>query len=172
ASEPSQRAAERYGEAEKQAQLKREQRTEADAARFKMAAEKQRASQDAPALRPALELERQGGTMYAQLAFTDATTSFRTAGELFAKAVLPATTAPAPAPPVATAPTPPVQTPPLPPAAPPATAAPAPATGPRAEIRALLDNYVRAVETKDVELMRRVRPNLTDAEVRRLGQST
>jgi protein kinase-like protein len=166
-----QMAVERYGEAERQAQLKREQRTEADAARAKMAAEKQRASQDAPDFGRALELERQGGAMYAQLAFTDATTSFRTAGELFAKAVTPATTTPAPAPPVAAAPAPAVKAPPAAPASPPTTAAPAPATGPRADIRALLDNYVRAVETKDVELMRRVRPSLTDEEVRRLRQS-
>ena len=165
-----QTAAERYGEAEKQAQLKREQRIEADAARTKMAAEKQRAAQDAPDFGRGLELERQGGTMYAQLAFTDATTSFRAAGELFAKAVPPATTAPAAAPPVAT-PAPTVKTPPPPTVAPPATATPTPATGPRADIRALLDNYVRAVETKDVDLMRRVRPNLTDDEVRRLRQS-
>src|SRR4030095_7955961 len=33
---------------------------------------------------------------------------------------------------------------------------------------ALLDNYVRAVETKDVDLMRRVRPNLTEDELRRV----
>jgi hypothetical protein len=166
-----QTAAERYGEAERQAQLKREQRTEADAARTKMAAEKQRASQDAPDFGRALELERQGGTMYTQLAFTDATTSFRAAGELFAKAVPPATTAPAPTPPVAAAPAPTVKAPPAAPAPPPATATPAPATGPRADIRALLDNYVRAVETKDVNLLRQVRPNLTEDELRRVRQS-
>jgi hypothetical protein len=166
-----QTAAERYGEAERQAQLKRGQRTEADAARTKMAAEKQRASQDAPDFGRALELERQGGTMYTQLAFTDATTSFRAAGELFAKAVPPATTAPAPTPPVAAAPAPTVKAPPAAPAPPPATATPAPATGPRADIRALLDNYVRAVETKDVNLLRQVRPNLTEDELRRVRQS-
>jgi Protein kinase domain len=164
-----QTAAERYTEAEKQAQLKREQRTEADAARTKMAAEKQRAAQDAPDFGRALELEQKGGTMYAQLAFTDATASFRAAGELFAKAV--ATTAPAPAPPAVATPAPTTKTPPAAPVSPPATATPAPATGPRADIRAALDSYVRAVETKDVDLMRRVRPSLTDAEVQRLRQS-
>ncbi len=46
-----------------------------------------------------------------------------------------------------------------------------PAPNPRAEIPALLDNYVRAVETKDVELLRRVRPALTDEEVRRVRAS-
>jgi hypothetical protein len=166
-----QSAAERYSEAERQAQLKREQRTEADAARAKMAADKQRASQDAADFGRALELERQGGTMYTQLAFTDATTSFRAAGELFAKAVPPATTAPAPAPPVAAAPAPPVKTPPVAPASPPAAAAPAPATGPHAEIRALLDSYVRAVETKDVGMLRRVRPNMTPKELDQVRDS-
>src|SRR5262245_60859415 len=166
-----QTAAERYAEAENQAQLKREQRTEADAARAKMAAEKRRAAQDAPDFSRALELERQGGTMYGQLAFTDATTSFRTAGELFAKAVPLGTTAPAPAPPAVATPAPTTKTPPTTPVSPPATVTPAPATGPRADIRAALDSYVRAVETKDVELMRRVRPSLTDAEVQRLRQS-
>src|SRR5262249_62184762 len=107
-----QAAAERYGDAERQAQLKREQRTEADAARAKMAAEKQRAAQDAPDFGRALELERQGGTMYAQLAFTDATTTFRAAGELFAKAVPVATTTPAPAPPAGATPRPTAHTPP------------------------------------------------------------
>jgi hypothetical protein len=166
-----QTAAERYTEAEKQAQLKREQRTEADAARAKMAAEKQRAAQNAPDFGRALELERQGGTMYAQLAFTDATTSFRAAGELFARAVPVATTTPAPAPPAVATPAPTTKTPPTTPVSPPATTTSAAATGPRADIRAALDSYVRAVETKDVDLMRRVRPSLTDAEVQRLRQS-
>jgi hypothetical protein len=171
ATQAYQRASERYAEAERQAQLKREQRTEADAARAKMAAEKQQASQDAADFGRALDLERQGSAMYAQLSFTDATTSFRAATELFAKAVPPATTAPAPAPPVAAAPAPAVKAPPPAPAPSPVAAAPAPATGPRAEIRALLENYVRAVETKDVDLLRRVRPNLTEEEVRRVRQS-
>ena len=53
------------------------------------------------------------------------------------------------------------------PAVPPVASAPAPAD-PRAQIRALLDNYVRAAETKDVELLRRVRPGLSDDELRRV----
>jgi hypothetical protein len=167
-----QTAAERYGEAERQAQVKREQRSEADAAHTRMAAEKQRASQDAPDFGRALELERQGATMYTQLAFSDATTSFREAGELFAKAVPRATTAPPQAPPVAAAPAPTVKAPPAAPASPPAAAAPAPATGPHAEIRALLDSYVRAVETKDVEMLRRVRPNMTQKELNHVRESS
>jgi len=46
-----------------------------------------------------------------------------------------------------------------------------PATGPHAEIRALLDSFVRAVETKDVDLMRRVRPNLTPKELKQARDS-
>ena len=42
---------------------------------------------------------------------------------------------------------------------------------PRAEIRELLNNYVRAVETKNVDLLRRVRPGLTDDELRRMRAS-
>ena len=145
ATQAYQEAAERYGEAERQAQVKREQRTEADAVRAGMVAAKQRASSDAADFPRAVDLERKGNAAYAQLSFADATTSFRAAGELFATA-LPAPVAPPP---------------PAPPAPP----------NPRAEIRALLDNYVRAVETKDVELLRRVRPALTDEEVRRVRAS-
>jgi hypothetical protein len=148
ATQAYQEAAERYGEAERQAQVKREQRTEADAVRAGMLAAKQRASSDAADFPRAVDLERKGNAAYAQLSFADATTSFRAAGELFAKA-LPAPVAPPPPVPAA---------PPAPPALP----------NPRAEIRALLDNYVRAFETKDVDLMRRVRPGLTDDELRRV----
>ncbi len=148
ATQAYQEAAERYGEAERQAQVKQEQRTEADAVRAGMVAAKQRASSDAADFPRAVDLERKGNAAYAQLSFADATTSFRAAGELFAKA-LPAPVAP-------------------PPPAPPAPPAP---PNPRAEIRALLDNYVRAVETKDVELLRRVRPSLTDDELRRVRAS-
>ena len=145
ATQAYQEAAERYGEAERQGQVKREQRTEADAARAGMGAAKQRASSDAADFPRAADLERKGNAAYAQLSFADATTSFRAAGELFAKA-LPAPVAPPP----------------------PAPAAPPAPPNPRAAIRALLDNYVRAFETKDVELMRRVRPGLTDEELRRV----
>jgi hypothetical protein len=165
ATQAYQAAAERYGEAEKQAQTRREQRTEADAARAKMAAEKQRAAPDAADFARALELERQGSAMYSQLSFAEATKSFRSAGELFAKALPPP--APAPAPPAVAAPAP-VAPAPVPPA--PVAAAPSPAD-PRAQIRALLDGYVRAAETKDVELLRRIRPGLSDDEVRRVRAS-
>jgi hypothetical protein len=157
ATQAYQEAAGRYGEAEQQAQVKREQRTEADTARAGMVAAKQRASTNAVEFPRAVDLERQGNSAYTQLAFADATTSFRAAGELFAKALPPPVAPPPVAPPA----------PPTPPAPP---AAPAQANA-RAEIRALLDNYARAVETKDVELLRRVRPGLTDDELRRVRAS-
>jgi serine/threonine protein kinase len=49
-------------------------------------------------------------------------------------------------------------------------AAPTP-TNPRAEVRATLDSYVRAVETKDVALLRQVRPSLTEEELSRTRAS-
>ena len=49
-------------------------------------------------------------------------------------------------------------------------AAPIP-SNPRTEVRATLDNYVRAVETKDIALLRQVRPGLTDDEINRTRAS-
>jgi hypothetical protein len=51
-----------------------------------------------------------------------------------------------------------------------APAAPAP-SNPRTEVRATLDNYVRAVETRDIALLRQVRPGLTDEEINRTRAS-
>src|SRR5215470_18146779 len=54
----------------------------------------------------------------------------------------------------------------------PLTATPRPsAANPRAEVRATLDSYVRAVETKDIGLLRQVRPGLTDEEIARTRAS-
>jgi hypothetical protein len=142
-----QEAINRYGEAERLAQVKREHRTAADTARTQMVAAKQKAWTDAPDFPRAVEAEKQGGAMYAQTSFTEATASFRAATELFAKAVRP------PDPPKVAAP-----------------AAPAP-SNPRTEVRATLDNYVRAVETRDIALLRQVRPGLTDEEINRTRAS-
>jgi Protein kinase domain len=163
AAQAYQAASDRYGEAEKQAQTRREQRTEADAARARMAEEKQRAAPDAADFARAAELERQASALYAQRSFGEATTSFRAAGELFAKALPPPAPVPVPAPvaPASTAPTPAPQSP---------AAAPSPAD-PRAQIRALLESYVRSAETKDVDLLRRIRPTLSDDELRRVRAS-
>jgi hypothetical protein len=134
-----------------------------------MAAAKQRASADAPDFARAVESEKQGGAMYTQTSFPEATASFRAATELFAKAVPPAEPPRAPAgvntpaaPATAPAPT-------VPPSASKPTA-PTP-SNPRAEVRATLDNYVRAVETKDIGLLRQVRPGLTDEEISRTRAS-
>jgi hypothetical protein len=166
ATQAYQDAAARYGEAERLAQTRREQRTAADGARTQMATAKQRASGEAPDYARALEAERQASALYAQGSFTDAATGFRAATELFAKAL------PAPEPPkVATVP--PAPPAPAVPAVPSAPAKPAPssASNPRAEVRATLDNYVRAVETKDIGLLRQVRPGLTDEELARTRAS-
>ena len=166
ATQAYQEAANQYGEAERLAQTKREQRTTADAARTQMLAAKQRASTDSPDFARAVETEKQGGAMYTQTSFTEATASFRAATELFAKAV------PPPDPPKAPA----SVTTPAAPAAPSAPAvvskpaAPIP-SNPRTEVRATLDNYVRAVETKDIALLRQVRPGLTDDEINRTRAS-
>jgi len=166
ATQAYQQAADQYGEAERLAQVKREQRTAADTARAQMVAAKQKAWTDAPDFARAVETEKQGGAMYAQTSFTEATASFRTATELFAKAV------PPPDPPKVPA----SVTTPAAPAAPSVPAAvskpttPTP-SNPRTEVRATLDNYVRAVETKDIALLRQVRPGLTDDEINRTRAS-
>jgi serine/threonine protein kinase len=136
ATKAHQEAADLYGEAERQARVKGEQRAAADAARAQMAAAKQRGSTDAADYAQALETERQGSSQYAQMSFTEAATSFRAATELFARA--------------GGALEPPrIPSPPIPP-------------NPRAEVRALLDNWIRAAETKDIELYRRVCPACPD----------
>ncbi|MGH7346654.1 MAG: protein kinase domain-containing protein, partial [Candidatus Rokuibacteriota bacterium] len=144
-----QEAATRYGEAERLAQTKREQRSAADAARAQMIAAKQRASTETPDFARGLETERRGGTMYAQTSFTEATASFRAATDLFAKA-LPPPEPPKPAM-VPSAPSVPaaIREPvapgaPTAPGAPVTPSKPAPQTAanPRAEVRATLDSYV------------------------------
>ena len=144
-----QEASDRYAEAERIALGKREQRTAADSARTQMATAKQRASTEAADYARGVESERQGSTQYAQNSFAEAATSFRAAADLYAKAVEPAK-----------------------PIDPPKAISPASsAANPRAEVRATLDSYVRAVETKDIGLLRQVRPGLTDEEINRTRAS-
>jgi hypothetical protein len=125
-----------------------------------MVVAKQRASADAPDYARGLEAERQAGALYAQASFTEATASFRAATELFAKAL------PPPEPPKVAS-VPPAPSVPAPASKP----APSSASNPRAEVRAALDSYVRAVETRDIGLLRQVRPGLTDEEISRTRQS-
>ncbi len=157
ATQAYQQAAARYGEAEQLALVKREQRTAADSARAQMVTAKQRASTSAPDFTRALEAERQGGAMYAQASFTEAAVSYRAATQLFAKAL------PPPEPPKAPA----VAAPPSVPVAATAPATPG-ALNPRAEIRTVLDTYVRAIETKNLALLQQVRPGLTSDEINRM----
>jgi len=158
ATQAYQDASDRYAEAERIALGKREQRTAADSASARMVTAKQRAWTEAQDYARALESERQGGTQYSQNSFAEAAASFRVAADLYAKTVEP----PKPA------------TPPAAPSAP-ATAAPsAPAppsvANPRAEVRAAIDSFVRAIETRDIGLLRQVRPTLTDEEISRTRQ--
>ena len=158
ATQAYQDASDRYAEAERIALGKREQRTAADSASARMVTAKQRAWTEAPDYARGLESERQGSTQYSQNSFAEAAASFRVAADLYAKTVEP----PKPA------------TPPAAPSAP-ATAAPsAPAppsvANPRAEVRAAIDSFVRAIETRDIGLLRQVRPTLTDEEISRTRQ--
>jgi serine/threonine-protein kinase len=87
-----------------------------------------------------------------------------------------ANTSPAP---MESAPSPLTTTRPVPPpaaapaSAPPPAARPAPPPGPSDEelIRALVEDYGRAIETKDLGLFRRVKPNLSGDEEQRLRQA-
>jgi Protein kinase domain len=166
ATQAYQQAADQYGEAERLAQIKREQRTAADTARAQMVAAKQKAWTDAPDFARAVETAKQGGAMYAQTSFTEATASFRAATELFSKALPPADPPRVPA----SVTTPAAPAAPNAPAAVSKPTAPTP-SNPRTEVRTTLDNYVRAVETKDVALLRQVRPSLTDEEINRTRAS-
>ena len=90
------------------ATVRAEARAQADGAKKRMLAEKEKARPDSPEFRAALAEERQGASLYEQLAYKDAAERFRTAETLFTRgaapvAPTPSPTAPAPPP----APTPP-----------------------------------------------------------------
>jgi hypothetical protein len=129
------KALERYGEAERMAAVKRQERADAQAARERMGTAKARARPEAADFAGAMAREQEAEVMYERLAFKDAVARFNSATELFVKAAVPK---PAPA-----------------------------VSDPRAEIRAVLNEYVRAVQTRDLTLLRRIRPTLTDDEARR-----
>ncbi len=134
-------AAEGYTEATRRAKVVQEAKAGADQARARMAAEKQRARQEASEFGAGVAQERQGTQAYERLAFKEASESFAAATALFAKAA----------------------------ARPPERAPQRPA--PADEVRGVLDSYVRAFETKDLALMQKVRPGLKPDEVRRLQES-
>lgn len=87
-------AAERYMEAGLRAGGVREAKAQADSARARMAAEKQRAKQESPEFKAALAEERQGDSLYEQWSYREAAERFRTAEMLFSRG----TAAPAPPP--------------------------------------------------------------------------
>jgi hypothetical protein len=86
ASQAYQDAQERYMEATLRAQVVREARAQADSARKRMLAEKQRAKQDSMEFRAATVEERQGNSLYDQLAYKEAAERFQAAETLFARA--------------------------------------------------------------------------------------
>ena len=88
-------AAERYMEAAGRAQMVNEAKTQADSARARMLAEKQRAYQGAPEFSVAAAEERQANASYERLAFRDAAEKFRAAEMHYASATKPG---PAPTP--------------------------------------------------------------------------
>jgi serine/threonine-protein kinase len=149
-------ATDRYEAAAREAGRTREQRTAADRDRQRMLVVKQRAPENGTEFSAALEHERRGDALYTKLEFENAARSFSTAAELYSKTVAPAPPLPAPAPEVA---------PPRPDPAPRETARPSP-PDPRGQIRGRLAEYVKAIETKNLTLLRQVRPGLGEAELR------
>jgi hypothetical protein len=130
-------ASQRYGAAVSRAQVARPAKLEAEQARARMQAEKQRARADSPDYTAAAAEERLGDTRYESAAFKEAAGHFRSALGLYARAAGAGTVTDA-----------------------------RPASGdPRSEIRAALDLYRQAIEEKDVRLFRRVRPGLGIADV-------
>jgi hypothetical protein len=81
-----QEAAGKYSEATLRAQFVREARAQADDAKARMLAEKQRARQDSPDFKAALAEEKQGAALYEQLDFRQAAERFRAAETLFTTA--------------------------------------------------------------------------------------
>ena len=146
ADQSQRQAIESYATAERQAASTREERTAADTAREAMLSAKRDAEQRGGDATAAREQERKGDDLYGRLAFKEAAAGFRLATDGYARVK-------APAPPVQAAP-----------------AQPAPAD-PRAEIRTVLNNYARAIESKDVTLLQRVRPTLRDDELNRWKRS-
>ena len=85
-----------------------EARTQADGAKKRMLAEKERANQGAAEFKEAEAEERRGNSSYEKLAFRDAAEKFRAAEMLFVRAVKPTVSAPQASPPPAP-PSPPPQ---------------------------------------------------------------
>jgi hypothetical protein len=79
-------AAQRFGEALSRAQVARVAKSEADQARARMLADKQKARSDAADFRAAVAEEQQGDASYERTAFSEATGHFRNAQALFARA--------------------------------------------------------------------------------------
>jgi len=143
----------------------------ADNAHAEMVLAKLHASTAAPDYPRAVEVEMRARQLYAQRSFTEAATDFRAATELFSKALTPpvpsnvASLPPAPPTPAPVTPTPGA------PSAPIAKPSPSSEADVRAAVVSALESYVRAIETKDIGLLRQVRPGLTDEQISRTRAS-
>ncbi len=147
-------ATRRYGEAERSAWAAGKARDAADEARRRMLAEKARGASGTTEMERGLARERQGEERYRDRRFAEAAEEFDAAGGLFAKAVAPVAAKP-PEPP---APAPGAGTP---------GGAPPPARAADADIRELIRSYSRAFETKDLGLLREIRPGLRSEDITR-----
>jgi len=176
-------AAAQYEDGIRTATAARAARGRADAARATMQGAKAQAATGTDSFNAALDREREADQRYQQLAFDEAAEQFRAAEQLFAKST-PASPAPSappapPAPPAATAPpSAPTERPPLAAVQPPATAERPPATTERppaegapadsdSAIRAALNSYARAFETKDLGLLQNIRPGMRSDDLAR-----
>ncbi|PYN93730.1 MAG: hypothetical protein DMD91_29475 [Candidatus Rokuibacteriota bacterium] len=80
-----QEGADRYAQATSQARAVREAKTDADSAKTRMAAQKQRAQKDSPEFQAGLAEEKRAAAFYDQYAFKQAAEHFRTAETLFGR---------------------------------------------------------------------------------------
>src|SRR5262245_6763481 len=116
------------------------ERTKADQARDLMLAAKRRAVTDAPSFNEGLALESEGNQKYNDRAFRDAAEHFGAATQRFAVVVV----------------TPSAQLP-----------EPSVRRDAATEIREALDQYMRVFKTKDLDLLRQIRPGIRPEEVSR-----
>jgi len=136
-----QEAAGRYGDAVKLAGARKLERTDADQARVRMLAEKQKARTEASEYRLALNEEQQGDATYQKLAFKEASGHYVTAKDLFAKASVPL----------------PVPT-------------PAVKVDPKSEVLAALGTLKKAFDEKDVNLYQQIYPGISSDGLKSVRQ--
>ena len=151
-------AGKRYDEARQAAVAVAGARTEADRERSRMDSAKGQADSASPIYADGRRQEDNGLAAYRRLAFKDAGVNFRASADLYARAV----PSPTPPSPPAIAPTPPPREGPIAPFAP---------NSAEAEIKTVLEQLKRAFATKDVAMVQRLRPGMSDEALRRLRET-